>query len=239
MSPSLLKTRVERLPARENEHATDQDCTQNLDFSPDPNAPTTDSLFALRRKAHETQRLQHALAHEAQRNAAVIAQLRTLLHGNSTSTTAQKQAQQEAKKSDLAFLTQTPAAQTLGVSFSPLTPPSSADGKTTAEPLTQHSAAAVAQLPALKELLAQLKPLLAAPVGLPALSAASEERREYIEAQARKQLERQGVNVETGDGLVGPSGVASGLGRGEMVGREEVESIEGVADALRRGNDSG
>lgn len=138
---------------------------------------------------------------EEARNAAMLAQLQSLTASSD----------QSNPSSPFAFLTSSPHTST------------------TAQPLSQNTRHAIAQLPALRELLAQLKSSLAS---LPAArqarldeNSAAAKRRGYIDAQARRALERRGVDVS---GLGG----GEGAGAGRRVAAEEVQGLESVVQAL-------
>ncbi|KAJ9638302.1 hypothetical protein H2201_008582 [Coniosporium apollinis] len=176
-----------------------------------PPPPTPESLHLLRRKLHETQKLHSTLLAEHRRNTLLIAQLRSLLSASSTNSTIATYPKAEQASSPtriaapdgthagaFAFLSSTPAARTLGVSTAaamPTPPPEGASIQTQA-PLTTPAAFALAQLPALRQLLTSLRPRIAS-LGV----GADDEgvggvRRGYIEAQTRRVLERRGVGIE-------------------------------------------
>jgi kinetochore protein Mis12/MTW1 len=207
---------------------------------------TPESLHALRRKLLETQKLHAALAAEKTRNDAQIARLRSLLapatalpkHEPRSSTSPSKAATEDVL-SDAApfdFLTHTQAAQNLGVT--PL-PASTATTATTSNgvsggpepgrtPLTTHTTFTTSQLPALRTLLASLKPHLAT-AALPGQSTTTEkdewdkERRVYVESQSKRVLERRGV--DTRDGV-------EGVVEGSRVRSDEVSALEGIVAGL-------
>lgn len=202
---------------------------QNLDFSSasTPSTITPQSLYLLRRKLHETRKLNNALRAEQARNAALIAQLRSLLTPQPAAApvSAEPEAPQPEAQASLAFLTSSgaPGAQS--------------------QDLSAQTAALLPHLPALRHLLTTLKarlPLASNPPSAipsdPAAAAAAqhtEERRAYIEDQARKRLERQGVDVENGSGVGGTNDVAG------KIGADEIKGIENVVGALGAGNAGG
>ncbi|KAH7066919.1 Mis12 domain-containing protein [Paraphoma chrysanthemicola] len=205
---------------------------------------TPETLFTLRRKLAETQKLNAALVAEKQRNEAQIARLRALLQPsvapkresrNSTSPTKQTNGQAAAEaEAPFAFLTHTPAAQSLGLQ--PLSSPPSATTASTESraPLTTHTTFTTTQLPHLRHLLASLKPHLGT-TALPSSSKASKnaeevarERKVYLESQSKRVLERRGV--DTRDGV-------EGVCEGRRPGGEEVRGLEGLVGGLARGGD--
>jgi len=196
---------------------------QNLDFSAAnaPNAPTPQSLHLLRRKLHETRKLNTLLHAEQRRNAALIAQLRNLLHNtpqSSTSTTTQEQS------APLAFLTNTSPAQ---------------------QELTAQIQALLPHLPKLRSLLQTLQSRVAiastTPSQIPgsasdpataAIAQHADDRRSYIEEQTRKRLERQGMDVENGSGGASQASALTLGGASEKIGADEVRGVESVVEAL-------
>lgn len=192
---------------------------QNLDFTAadEPNAPTPQSLYLLRRKLHETRKLNTLLHAEQRRNASLIAQLKSLLHNTSGSDTSTTE-----HSAPLVFL------------------PNNAH-------LTSQTQALLPHVPALRDLLQTLQSRLssAMPSQIPGSASNSamaataqhaEERRNYIEEQTRKRLERQGVDVENSRGSA--SGATLG-GTSEKIGADEVRGVESVVEALglARGGD--
>ncbi|TKA75712.1 hypothetical protein B0A49_03910 [Cryomyces minteri] len=201
---------------------------KNLDFTPQKaDDPTLESIQLLRRKVQETEKLQVALQAEAVRNEALIQQLQLLISGSAStafktepSSSPTKDSMSAQPSAPFAFLTSTHAAKTLGISTT-----------TAHNPLTQNTTFALAQLPALRNLLASLRPKLTA---LPDAPVEDEEtiageRRAYIESQTRRHLERRGVDLNA-EGSVG-------LGR--RIGPEEVRAIEAIVGALRRDGQAG
>lgn len=98
-------------------------------------------------------------------------------------------------------------------------------------PISTHTTFTIAQLPALRAQLAALKPYLAT-ASLPAARGTSEaaeaarERKEYVESQTRRVLERRGVDVRNG-----------GAVEGRRVGAEEVRALEGLVGVLGKGRE--
>ncbi|KAK7543846.1 Mis12 domain-containing protein [Phyllosticta citricarpa] len=194
------------------------------------NQPTPESVQALRQKVLETSKLQTALLVEKKRNEALISQLRGLL--GAPTTTAMKREPtasppRGASAGDNGFLAAAPAAQALGVN-SPLTAASegTAGGRKN-EPLKTNTAFTLSQLPALRSLLEALRPKVAALGPSATGSDLSQERRDYIENQTRRLLERRGVDVKNGEGSV------EGMGR--RVAPDEVRGMEAVAGLVGKG----
>jgi kinetochore protein Mis12/MTW1 len=184
---------------------------KNLELDSSTTTITPEELLQQRRKVQETAKLNAMLKAEEARNQAVIAQLHTLTgqqHNNPQ--------QQPAEPTDQA-----------SAPFSFLT--SSPHTSTTTQPLSQNLQYAIAQLPALRELLAQLKASLQS---LPAArqtrldeNSLEAKRRGYINAQSRRALDKRGVDAS---GLGGEA-VA---GAGRRVAAEEVQGLESVVQAL-------
>ncbi|KAF6231784.1 hypothetical protein HO173_010086 [Letharia columbiana] len=172
-------------------------------------APTPESILLLRRKLQETRKLNLALRSTHARNATLISQLNTLLSPPTA-----------ADGPSLAFLTShtNPAAQSLNLSFSP----SSKD----TTPLTTNAQFATSQLPALKKLVAELRPKMQevreGPGGKVDWDGEREKRRAYIESGVRRHV---GVGRENGEAV-----------GGEIRARDEVEGLEAVVGALGQGS---
>ncbi|KAK8224156.1 Mis12 domain protein [Phyllosticta paracitricarpa] len=167
------------------------------------NQPTPESVQALRQKVLETSKLQTALLVEKKRNEALISQLRGLL--GAPTTTAMKRE---------------PTAS----------PPRASEGTAGGrknEPLKTNTAFTLSQLPALRSLLEALRPKVAALGPSATGSDLSQERRDYIENQTRRLLERRGVDVKNGEGSV------EGMGR--RVAPDEVRGMEAVAGLVGKG----
>ena len=153
---------------------------------------------------------------EEARNQAVIAQLQSLVGGQPSQSSQQDAAAAvaAASPSPFSFLTTSPHTST------------------TTQPLSQNLQYAIAQLPALRELLAQLKTSLSS---LPAArqvrldeNSAEAKRRGYINAQSRRAMEKRGVDV---------GGHHLEAGRGRRVAAEEVQGLEKVVQAMGGADD--
>ncbi|KAJ9621388.1 uncharacterized protein PV06_04801 [Exophiala oligosperma] len=176
---------------------------QNITYPPPEDAPTVEEIQLLRRKLAASRALSHNLHEEHNHNQALLKQLRALVGG----------VQEEANS--VSFLTQSPAAQALNVAGNP-----------DQQLLTTNTKFAVSQLPALRGLLAELRPKLKALKALhgnagltSAKEEIKEERRGYIEQRTRLHLERNGVS---------PAGDSSLL-FAKRVDEEEVQALEKVA----------
>ena len=177
---------------------------KNIELSRTESAPTPEQVQLRRRKLQETAKLNAMLRAEEARNAAVLSQLQALLETDSRA--------DQASSSPFAFLT-----------ASPYTAKSSMD-----QTLHQNVQFALRQLPTLRQLLAQLKDSLQT---LPNArhradehDSADAKRREYIASQSRRALERRGIEPED------PASASAAAGR--KVGRDEVEGMEAVVQAL-------
>ncbi|KAK4943391.1 hypothetical protein LTR10_017065 [Elasticomyces elasticus] len=176
---------------------------KNISFPQPENAATLETVQQLRRKLAASRTVSRTLLEEHNRNEALLSQLRNLV-GN---------AQDGAN--NLSFLTNSPAAQSLQVTPNP--------GQ---QSLTTHTNFVISQLPALRSLLADLRPKLAALKasntgrGLDSAKEENrEERRSYIEQRTRAHLERNGLKPDESSALVS----------GRRVDPEEVQALERVA----------
>jgi kinetochore protein Mis12/MTW1 len=182
---------------------------KNLELDSSASNLTPEELLQQRRKVQETAKLNAMLKAEEARNQAVIAQLQSLVGGQPSKTSQAPGADAAANPSPFSFLTTSPHTST------------------TTQPLSQNLQYAIAQLPALRELLAQLKTSLSS---LPAArqvrldeNSMEAKRRGYINAQSRRAMEKRGVDV---------GGQGSEVGRGRRVAAEEVQGLESVVQAM-------
>jgi kinetochore protein Mis12/MTW1 len=180
---------------------------KNLELDSSASTLTPEELLQQRRKVQETAKLNAMLKAEEARNQAVIAQLQSLVGGQPSQTP--QQAPGAGAPSPFSFLTTSPHTST------------------ETQPLSQNLQYAIAQLPALRELLAQLKTSLSS---LPAArqvrldeNSVEAKRRGYINAQSRRAMEKRGVDV---------GGHSSEAGRGRRVAAEEVQGLESVVQAM-------
>ncbi|KAF2194422.1 Mis12-domain-containing protein [Zopfia rhizophila CBS 207.26] len=213
---------------------------ENLTIPPKDSTITPESILALRRKLQETQKLHVALLTEKTRNEALLTKLRTLVQPPSalkreprSSTSPSKPSMGADSTSPFAFLTHTPAAQDLGVQPLPLNNSTSTPNESRT-PLTTHTTFTTSQLPYLRDLLGRLKPHLST-TALPMKNEGEKEelareRKEYIESQSKRILERRGV--DTRDGV-------EGVVEGSRVRSEEVRGLEGLVQEMGKGDGDG
>lgn len=144
---------------------------QGITYPTSGEAPTPEAIQMQRRKLAASRLLSRQLAQEQARNEAVLQQLRALTDPQA--------------KGNLAFLTQSAGARALNVSSN-------------GQSLTTNATFAASQLPALKALLAELRPKLPLLKGLAtglgtAKAELQQERRDYIEQRTRAHIDRYGV----------------------------------------------
>ena len=156
----------------------------------------------LRRKLVAARTISRSLMQEQARNEAILQQLRTL--SNDT-------------QGSMAFLTESAASKTLNVSAN-------------SQALTTNTTFAMSQLPALKALLAELRPRLAslkdASVGINSAKDENRfERREYIEQRTRPHIERNG-------GAMAENAAAM---PGMPLDADEIQALEKVAHIFKPG----
>ncbi|KAL4956008.1 Mis12 protein-domain-containing protein [Aspergillus filifer] len=202
---------------------------ENISLNPSPDAPTVDTILALRQKLQETKKLNRALKQESARNEVMIAQLKVILSASQTSEKETKGENQPAPASEnkglsLSFLTTSAVAQQLRVGV--------ASGSNTQHtPLTTKTAFILSQLPALQALLTELRPKLAV---MPKSDLANDkeskpdERRDYIESRIRLHLERSGQLP------VGNDGNPTVGGRKRDI--SEAQALEAVASMITQEN---
>ncbi|KAI9810756.1 MAG: hypothetical protein M1827_006094 [Pycnora praestabilis] len=205
---------------------------ENLSFAQQADAPTPESIMLQRRKLQETQKLHTALLAESSRNAAIIAQLRSVLSPtvNSNSLPRPKPEDGETERvikpenttAPFAFMMEGAAVKDLGATC---------NGQ---QPLNTTTNFAISQLPALRSLLSTLRPKLAT---LPKTSSndydsTREERRYYIESQTRRHIERtRGLELE----VQGQIRDGEWQGNGRRVGTGEMGALEDVVGMLGPG----
>lgn len=172
---------------------------RHLDVSAGERAPSPEDVQLQRRKLHETQKLNAMLKAEEAKNTAMLEQLRALM----------------GTKSESGAEANSP--------FACLTAPRAGGS----QPVAQDVQFALAQLPALRNLLAQLKDSLHS---LPNArhaprdeSSREAKRRQYLDSQARRVIQNRGVDTDS-------AGRHDNVGR--KIGQEEVEGIEAVVQAL-------
>lgn len=148
------------------------------------------------------------------RNETIIAQLKQLMAEEYTPGDPRPS---QKLQHDFSFLTSTPSAKALNVSAS----------TSAQQPITTNTKFALSQIPALRSLLADLRPRLAnlqssSRRSDSARAERSEERREYIEQRTRMHLERNDIGVSANAHAVA----------GKRVEPEEVEALEKIVDTL-------
>ncbi|MCJ1247074.1 hypothetical protein MMC30_004285 [Trapelia coarctata] len=175
-----------------------------------PSAPTPDSILALRRKLQETQKLNLALEHEHARHSALLSQVRSLLGQPPNPSPAPTKVEDGHSPSS-------PSAAPFEFLASHVSGAQS-------RPLSTSAQFTAAQLPALRALLAKLKPKLSTlpPVmGQLDWESGRELRRDYIDGVVRRVVRENGVEevVEERE-----------LGR-RVVG-EEVRDLESIVNSM-------
>lgn len=170
---------------------------QGIAHQPTQNAPSPEMIELQRRKLAASRLLSKQLLQEQNRNEIILRQLRSLRN--------------EQADGNLAFLTESAGAQALGVTSD-------------AQNLTTNATFAMSQLPALKALLAELRPKLASLKDLSAGNGSAQaelrqERRDYIEQRTRAHIERSG-GAEADD--------AAALPR-QPLHTDDIEAMEKVA----------
>ena len=153
----------------------------------------------------------HLLA-ETVRNEAIIGQLKNLMRQGIAGGAGK---QLKNSQHDFSFLTSTTSAKALGVSSSGSDP----------LPVTTNTKFALSQVPALRSLLADLRPRLASLQNSGTKSdtvkaGRTEERNEYIEQRTKLHLQRHGESAS-----VDNFGIS-----GKRVEPEEIEALEKVAE---------
>lgn len=172
-----------------------------------PVLPRPEDVQMQKNKLYETMKLNALLKAEEAQNAAVLAQLKARLGG--------VECEKGEGQSPLAFLTA-----------------GSRDQEATERPLTQNVQYALAQLPALRELLVQLR---GAMQDLPNVRSKVEDE-DSVDARRRRYLERQAQRAVQRRGLVGQeaseaAALQAAVG-GRKIGRDEVEGMEAIVQAL-------
>lgn len=201
---------------------------QGLNFILSPDAPTTESITLQRRKQRESLRLHRLLLAEEARNAAIIAQLKAL--------TVPSRIKPEQASEDSQTSVPYPA-------FSFLQGKGDLPSSSKSTPLSTTTQFALSQLPALKALLAQLRPAMqtlakeSAVVPRDPNRTEQErsfrgERLDYVESQTKRQLELRGVELDA-QGKVRDGDWQS---EGRQPGKGEVESLERVVAMVRGEN---
>jgi kinetochore protein Mis12/MTW1 len=176
---------------------------KGVDVSTTGHVPSPEELEAQRAKLHETAKFNVMLKAEEAKNAAILSQLTALLSA--------EPGQGEASTSaPLAFLN---------------APASSG----TEQNLTQSTQYALNQLPALRQLLAQLSTTMHT---LPREWAARHDDEDNSEARRRRYLESQTWRALKGRGIEADSSANASLTTGRKLAQSELEGIEAVARGI-------
>ncbi|KAF2673163.1 hypothetical protein BT63DRAFT_410201 [Microthyrium microscopicum] len=189
---------------------------ENIPQHSTPQSLKPEDISLLRQKLRETKKLRSALRDTIARNNAIISSLKSLtslgIDGHS-------------QPGPFAFLTSGAASEHLHVGSVVEHRPTSAG------PLETNLSFAISQLPALRELLADLRPQLSQ-LATTTDQAASEsetarQRRAYVEAQSKRAVERQGLATD--------NGALDALGR--VVTVDELASLEALAAEQQNADD--
>jgi kinetochore protein Mis12/MTW1 len=164
------------------------------------NAATPETIDQQRRKLAASRLLSRQLKHEQSRNEAILRQLRGLRDGEAAG--------------NLNFMTESAGANAMNVSPDK-------------QNLTTNATFTMSQLPALKALLVELRPKLAALQALSTTTSTAkeeirQERREYIEQRTKAHIERYG-GTSSDDAAAVP---------GRPLDTEEILAMEKVAHLL-------
>lgn len=176
---------------------------KGVDVADAENVPSPEQVQLQRRRLNETAKLNTMLKAEEAKNAAVLSQLSALIGAETNGDGAESTA-------PFAFL-------------------NASANSTQSQQLTQDTQYAINQIPALQRLLAQLKDAMQTIPNARNLRHDDEEsiegrRRRYLHHQSLRALERKGIDVESSAG--------ASLAAGRRMGKDELEGIEKVAQAL-------
>ncbi|KAF5590265.1 MTW1 Determining metaphase spindle length [Fusarium pseudocircinatum] len=198
---------------------------EGLDFSGSegPDRPTTESVTALRRRLHASQRLHTALESERARNDALLGKLRSVLGVVPGNVKAEEGQAQAPDGSAFGFLRDKASLQAAGAD----------------KPIATTTEFTLSQLQALRALSTSLRTLLPdlgptdADTSMEDASSSSRtwrrERVEYVEGASRKYLE-SARGLELGD--QGEVRDGEWQGEGRKITRSDVEGLEKVAAML-------
>lgn len=176
---------------------------KGVDLVNTEDVPTPEAVQMQRRKLHETAKLNTMLKAEEAKNAAILQQLSALIG-------AEPQQEGAESSAPLGFLNAT-------------------QKNTHTQPLTQDTQYLLTHIPALQRLLEQLKEAMRSVPNTRQAKYDDEDsadirRRRYLEHQSRRALERTGIDPDSSAG--------ASLAAGRKMGRDELEGIESVAQAL-------
>ena len=192
---------------------------QNLSYPLEPNAPTPESVQLLRRKAAASQTVTSSLLAEAARNDAIIAQLQALTSTKPRNEGTPMSEAQARQLPDFSFLNSSPSSRALNVSTS----------QPAQQPLTTNTIFTLSQLPAIKAILADLRPKLPTLQSTEhdlnsAMDERRQERRDYIDQRTRSHLGRNSRAHRDNTTTV----------NGRRIDQEEVDALEKVASIMSR-----
>jgi kinetochore protein Mis12/MTW1 len=208
-----------------------------LNFKLPADAPTIETIRLQRAKVQEAQRLNRLLTAESSKNTAIINRLRSLrgLPPKSVPETSKAPGSSEPSTNDTAYPV-----------FAHLENKADLADGTGDTPLSTNAAFVLSQLPALKSLLAELKPqerlLGERKKANPNIAEGQGEktwrkqRVEYIETQTRRHLEKVvglelGKNGEVGDG--------EWQAEGRKLAKGEVQDLEKMVEMIGGGSSEG
>ncbi|EMF15690.1 uncharacterized protein SEPMUDRAFT_161817 [Sphaerulina musiva SO2202] len=174
---------------------------KGIDVVAAEDVPSPEAVELQRKRLHETAKLNIMLKAEEAKNAVILQQLSALIG---------TEPKQDADATDAPFAFLKAAA-----------------GQS--KHLEQDTQNALSQIPAVQQLLAQLKEAMQT---IPAVKngryddedSAEGRRRRYLENQSRRALERKGIDLDSSAG--------TSLAAGRKIGRDEIEGIESVVQAL-------
>ena len=183
---------------------------QGVDAVRAEEVPRPEDVQMQRRKLHETAKLNVLLKAEEAKNAAILSQLSSLIGDAETS--------DDNAPAVLSFLK-----------------PTIPDARPS-QHLSQDTQYALSQLPALQRLLSQLKEAMKTLPKARRMRYEDEDsvearRRRYLHTQSLRALEKRGVDVDSSAGAA-----AAAVGR--KMGRDEIEGIETVVQALHAGKEA-
>lgn len=201
--------------------------------------PSPQTLVALRRKLHETQKLHAALSVESERNQRLISQLRGLLvpQASTNDNSFSSAEPSAANRPNISFLANSRALGSLRSSAQQQL--KGAKGQivpeVTSKPiLTTAQSLMTKDLPTLRSLLNNLREAQASGVlsKAPALTAKDVERNEYLEGAVRDAVGRVRDADGQRAGFPAVQGAREGLSGSGSGREEEVSAIERIARAL-------
>lgn len=177
---------------------------KGVDVADATNVPSPEQVQMQRQRLNETAKLNTLLKAEEAKNAAILEQLSGLIGAEAKADGA------ENASSPFAFL-------------------NAGAGTAKSQQITQDTQYAISQIPALQRLLAQLKDAMQTipntrNVRLDDDESIEGRRRRYLTHQSRRALERKGIDVDSSAG--------ASLATGRRMGKDELEGIEKVAQAL-------